>query len=428
MSSTAATTDIGVTNVGATNIGAADIADALGLPRPTEQQQAVIEAPLAPSIVVAGAGSGKTETMANRVVWLLANGHVTVPEILGLTFTRKAAGELAHRIRTRIEQLAAAGLSAVEFDPFDAPTVATYNSFANSIFRENALLIGREPDSTVLSEASAWQLARRIVVQSRDERLVDLEKSVDGLTSAVISLSRALSENVASAAEVAAMAEAFQGIAELPVGNNRVKDSYASVRQAGGTVAALPPLLELAERFAAEKVRRGFVEYSDQVALALAVSERLPRVVSDYRSRYRVVLLDEYQDTSVVQTRLLARLFAQHPVMAVGDPHQSIYGWRGASAANLGRFAVDFTGDAHGAIEFALSTSWRNPVTVLDAANELVRPLSAASPVHVERLSPRPGVGQGKLDAVFEETVVDEASAVAEWLAGELAKPSAKGE
>jgi DNA helicase-2/ATP-dependent DNA helicase PcrA len=451
MSSTAATTDIGAdglaqaglptappantvpTNVGAANtdspnIAAADIADALGLPRPTEQQQAVIEAPLAPSIVVAGAGSGKTETMANRVVWLLANGHVTVPEILGLTFTRKAAGELAHRIRTRIEQLAAAGLSAVEFDPFDAPTVATYNSFANSIFRENALLIGREPDSTVLSEASAWQLARRIVVQSRDERLVELEKSVDGLTSAVISLSRALSENVASAAEVAAMAEAFQGIAELPVGNNRVKDLYASVRQAVGTVAALPPLLELAELFAAEKVRRGFVEYSDQVALALAVSERLPRVVSDYRSRYRVVLLDEYQDTSVVQTRLLARLFAQHPVMAVGDPHQSIYGWRGASAANLGRFAVDFTGDARGAIEFALSTSWRNPVTVLDAANELVRPLSAASPVHVERLSPRPGVGDGKLDAVFEETVVDEASAVAEWLAVELAKPSAKGE
>jgi DNA helicase-2/ATP-dependent DNA helicase PcrA len=409
-------------------IRAADIAEALGLPRPTEQQQAVIEAPLAPSIVVAGAGSGKTETMANRVVWLLANGHVTVPEILGLTFTRKAAGELAHRIRTRIEQLSAAGLTEVEFDPFDAPTVATYNSFASSIFRENALLIGREPESTVLSEASAWQLARRVVVQSTDERLVDLDKSVDAMTSAVILLSRALSENVASAAEVAAMAEAFQGIAELPVGNNRVKDTYLSVRQAAGTVSALPPLLELAELFAAEKVRRGFVEYSDQVALALAVSERLPRVVSDYRSRYRVVLLDEYQDTSVVQTRLLARLFARHPVMAVGDPHQSIYGWRGASAANLGRFAFDFTGDAHGAIEFALSTSWRNPVRVLDAANALVRPLSTASPVHVERLSPRPGVGEGTLDVVFEETVVDEAGAVAEWLAGELAKPSAKGE
>src|ERR1700712_2368351 len=111
-------------------VSALEIAAALHLPPPTPQQQAVIEAPLAPSIVIAGAGSGKTETMANRVVWLLANGQVSVSEVLGLTFTRKAAGELAQRIRTRIDQLAAAQLTEVAFDPFDAPTVATYNSFA----------------------------------------------------------------------------------------------------------------------------------------------------------------------------------------------------------------------------------------------------------------------------------------------------------
>ena len=157
-------------------LSAADIAEALRLPIPTPQQQAVIEAPLRPAIVVAGAGSGKTETMANRVVWLLANGHVRVPEILGLTFTRKAAGELAGRIRTRIEQLVASGVTEVEFDPFDAPAVATYNAFANAIFRENALLIGREPESAVLSEASAWQLARRLVVTSTDDRLVELDR------------------------------------------------------------------------------------------------------------------------------------------------------------------------------------------------------------------------------------------------------------
>ena len=136
-------------------ISAAEIAETLGLPLPTAQQQAVIEAPLRPAIVVAGAGSGKTETMANRVVWLLANGHVRVPEILGLTFTRKAAGELAARIRKRIEQLVASGLTDVKFDPFEAPEVATYNSFANAIFRENALLIGREQESAVLSVSVA---------------------------------------------------------------------------------------------------------------------------------------------------------------------------------------------------------------------------------------------------------------------------------
>jgi len=413
-------------------VSAVEIARALGLPEPTLQQQAVIEAPVRPAIVVAGAGSGKTETMANRVVWLLANGHARVPEILGLTFTRKAAGELAARIRTRIEQLVASGLTDIAFDPFEAPEVATYNAFANAIFRENALLIGREPESAVLSEASAWQLARRLVVGSTDERLVDLERGVDAVTSAVLSLSRALSENVADAAEVERMVEGFSRIVDLPTGNTRKSTPYTSVVKAVEVVGSLPPLLRLAEAFADEKRRRGFVEYSDQVALALTIAERLPAVVDDYRRRFRVVLLDEYQDTSVVQTRLLSTLFAGQAVMAVGDPHQSIYGWRGASAANLGRFSADFTGqrpgaEHGGADEYALSTSWRNPTRVLDAANTLVAPLSAAAPVHVELLQPRPGALTGELTAEFGQTVADEAESVAAWLGERIADRDADG-
>ncbi|HEY9423486.1 MAG TPA: UvrD-helicase domain-containing protein, partial [Microterricola sp.] len=145
-------------------IGAAALAAALELPPPTPEQIAVIEAaPGGQAIVVAGAGSGKTETMANRVVWLLANGHAAVPEVLGLTFTRKAAGELAVRIRERVEQLVRAGIADVEFDIFESASVSTYNSFASTIYRENAMLIGREPDAVVLGEASAWQLARQVV-------------------------------------------------------------------------------------------------------------------------------------------------------------------------------------------------------------------------------------------------------------------------
>lgn len=406
-------------------IGSAEIARALGLPRPTAQQRAVIEAPLVPAIVVAGAGSGKTETMAGRVLWLLANRLAAPSEILGLTFTRKAAGELSERIRERIRCLASSETTAVDHDPLETPTVATYNSFASTIFRENALLIGREPDANVMSEASAWQLARRLVVGSTDERLVELDRGVDQVTAAVVALSRALSENVADAAGIARMAARFSDLCELPVGNNRVKDLYRSVRDAVGAVGALPPLLELATAFAAEKQRRGFVEFSDQVALALEVSERIPRVSEELRSRYRVVLLDEYQDTSVVQTRLLARLFAGHAVMAVGDPHQSIYGWRGASAANLGRFADDFRVASQRVRTFALSTSWRNPARVLDAANALVRPLSEISPIDVEELRPRPGADRGSVEVAFEQTLGEEAERVADWFARGLASGGA---
>jgi DNA helicase-2/ATP-dependent DNA helicase PcrA len=422
---------------GRPRIGAAEIAERLGLPSPTAQQRAVIEAPLAPRIVVAGAGSGKTETMANRVVWLIANGLVGVPEVLGLTFTRKAAGELAERIRKRLEQLADAGLAAIDVDAFDTPTIATYNAFANSIFRENAVAIGREGEAAVLSEASAWQLARTVVVGSGDERLLQLDKSVDVATSAVLALSRALAENVVAPSTVHSYAERFASLVDLPTGSARIKGVQRDLEKAVGAVATLPLLLDLADAYSAEKVRRGYVEYSDQIALALAIVQSSPRVVGEYRDRYRVVLLDEYQDTSVVQTRLLSALFAGTPVMAVGDPHQSIYGWRGASAANLARFAADFApeGAASGPdpdfdprVPYALSTSWRNPQSVLRAANALVRPLSAESDVPVQELGPRPQVPAGRLDVAFGETVHDEAREVADWLKARLAERDADGE
>lgn len=397
-------------------IGADALADALGLPRPTAQQKAVIEADLGPALVIAGAGSGKTETMANRVVWLLANGRVEAGEILGLTFTRKAAGELADRIRRRIAQLAATGLVTAEYDAFDPPTVATYNSFANAIFRDNAILLGRETDGSVLGEASAWQLARSIVVASRDERLAGLDRSLDRVTDAVLDLGHALSENVADPAAVVAMAERFAALAELPAGG---RGEYKEVLELVASIGALPAIVDLAVQFAEAKARGGFVEYADQVMLALQVIRRVSRVGEELRERYRVVLLDEYQDTSVVQTWLLSELFAGHPVMAVGDPNQSIYGWRGASAANLEQFAAGF-GRGEPVREFALSTSWRNGHGILAAANTLVEPLVAATTVPVERLTASPTATDRAVEVRFEESIRQEAAAAAAWLAREL--------
>jgi DNA helicase-2/ATP-dependent DNA helicase PcrA len=393
------------------------IADALGRPRPTPQQRAVIESPLTPALVVAGAGSGKTETMASRVVWLLANGMVRPDGILGLTFTRKAAGELSVRINDRIRALEDVGLLDAG-DAFEAPTVSTYNAFANSVFRENALLVGRDGESQVLTEPSAWQLARRVVVAARDDRLAGLDRDVDTVTAAVVALAGAVSEHLVEPERLRRFAIEFAGLLELP-GNNRGAP-YKAITDAVAAIGALEPLVDLVEEFRRQKVDRGFVEFSDQIALALAAAESAPRVVTDLRQRYGVVLLDEYQDTSVVQTRFLARLFRGHPVMAVGDPHQSIYGFRGASAANLARFPRDFADDSAGGerpVTFALSTSWRNPVDVLAGANAVVAPLSEASEVDVERLEPRPGADAGTVHAVFPETLPEEAAAVARWFA-----------
>ncbi|GAB3802898.1 ATP-dependent DNA helicase [Humibacter antri] len=414
------------------------IADALGTHRPTDQQRAVIESPLTPALVVAGAGSGKTETMAFRVLWLLANRLVDPGRVLGLTFTRKAAGELRERIRDRIARLAGAGLID-EPDEFDPPVVATYNSLANTIYRDNALLLGREGDGTVLGEASAWQLARSVVISSGDPRLHDLDQSVDQVTRAVLQLAHAVAENTADPVAVAAMAREFVRLEELPNGGpgSYLKEVVEPVRAVGH----LPLLLDLARAFDAQKLRRGLVEYSDQVAFALQIVERSADVARGIRERHEVVLLDEYQDTSVVQTRLLAALFAGRPVMAVGDPHQSIYGWRGASASNLDQFAETFgtSGEAaregstdrdrggtheprtEGVRRYGLSTSWRNGTRILDAANRLVEPLTARSRVAVDVLTPSPAASTRDIETVFVETVADEADAAAAWLKERLA-------
>jgi DNA helicase-2/ATP-dependent DNA helicase PcrA len=370
--------------------------------------------------------------MANRVLWLLANGTVSAGEILGLTFTRKAAGELSARIRERMGQLHEAGLMPGEYDEFDPPVVATYNSFSNTIYRDNAILLGRESDGAVLGEASAWQLARSIVVHANDDRLPGLERNVDAVTRAVIALSHALSENVVDAAEVHTMAERFAALADLPAGG---RGEFADAVSLAGTVGSLPVLLDLAQAFADAKRRRGFIEYSDQVALALEIVRTMPTVADEYRDRFRVVLLDEYQDTSVVQTWLLSELFAGHPVMAVGDPNQSIYGWRGASAANLEAFARQFSAGQFTAVptvgdpadevqQFTLATSWRNGHDILAVANALVQPLAAVTRVGVERLRAAPTATDRRVDVVYEETLPEEARAAALWLKERLGVPS----
>src|SRR4029453_417269 len=257
--------------------------------------------------------------------------------------------------------------------------------------------------------------------------------SLDRVTGAVLSLSRALAENVADTRDVRGVAPAFLptgglplpapprrpppraggasprdflAMEGLPIEAPRKRTDFATFTDALGVVGALPPLLDLADAYAAAKRERGHVEFSDQVALALAIGERHPEVVAAHRERARTVLLDEYQDTSVVQTRLLSTLFRGHSVMAVGDPDQSIYGWRGASAANLARFSGDFAVGGSAAGVYDLSTSWRNPGVVLDAANAIIEPLDAGIPK--APLAPSPFAGAGRLEGARAHTVQGE--------------------
>src|SRR3954451_12244918 len=165
---------------------------------PSDEQFAAITAPLEPAVVVAGAGSGKTTVMAARVVYLVASGQVTPDQVLGLTFTTKAASELATRIRVALREagiLRPAGPRFVDEDDTEEPTVATYNAYAASLLTEHGLRIGHEPDTRVIADASRYQLAGRAVARYTGpvQLLSDHPETVIGY---VLGLEGALSEHL----------------------------------------------------------------------------------------------------------------------------------------------------------------------------------------------------------------------------------------
>jgi DNA helicase II / ATP-dependent DNA helicase PcrA len=402
---------------------AAAIAEALGNPPPTPEQVAVIEAPMRPLLVVAGAGSGKTETMASRVVWLVANGHVEPDQVLGLTFTRKAATELAERIGRRLRRLRHVGMwqPALEDDGAEVlggtPTVSTYHSYAGRLVREHALRLGVEPDARLLSEAAAWQYANE-VVERHDGPMEDVDFAPATVTNAVVSLAGEMAEHLLEPEAVERLLEqVVDRIEQLPVtGRSRPREVADLLR----ALKARRQVVPLVRAYLELKRRRDALDFADQMALAARLARRFPDLGDMERQRFRAVLLDEFQDTSEAQMVLLHALFGagDHavPVTAVGDPHQSIYGWRGASATTLSRFPGMFSVHGHPADVLPLSTSWRNDTVLLDAANLTSAPLRLGSSVDVQLLRARPGAGPGSLTAARLETLEDEAAHVAGWI------------
>ncbi len=355
------------------------LADLLGQPQPTPQQAAVVASPVAPLLVVAGAGSGKTETMAARVVYLVANGYVRPERVLGLTFTRKAAGGLAQRIRQRLGQLARTADFAGPRATLLAgePTVSTYHSYAARVVSEHGLRAGYEPTTRLLSEAACWQLADAVVRgYDGDMSAVDLAPAT--VTDEVLGLSADLAEHLCEPADVVAFTDWLERTINALPGR-----AYVDVTKLVQRQRARVQLLPLVEAYEVAKRSVEAMDFGDQLARAALVARDHPAVGAVERERYRVVLLDEYQDTSHAQLVLLRSLFSGgHPVTAVGDPCQSIYAWRGASTEALDRFPEDFPlVDGRPATVRQLSVSWRNVPPILDVANTLSAPLRARSSV-----------------------------------------------
>ncbi|UTR78167.1 ATP-dependent DNA helicase [Streptomyces cavourensis] len=391
----------------------------LGIPF-TPEQTACITAPTAPQVIVAGAGSGKTTVMAARVVWLVGTGQVAPEQVLGLTFTNKAAGELAERVR---KALIAAGVTDPEVidpdHPPGEPTISTYHAFAGRLLTEHGLRIGLEPSTRLLADATRYQLAAKVLREAPGPYPA-LTRSFPTLVSDLLALDGELSEHLVRPERLETYdTELLHELATARLTN-------ADLRKVPETAEARRSLLALTERYRTAKRSRDLIDFGDQIALCAELALTRPEVGTILRDEFRVVLLDEYQDTSVAQRLLLSGLFGSgpgagatgHAVTAVGDPCQAIYGWRGASVANLDDFPEHFPhADGTPATRYSLSENRRSGGRLLQLANGLAEPLRA---MHegVEALRPAPGAER---DGVVRCALLNTHTEEIDWLADSLA-------
>ncbi|MFD5051662.1 UvrD-helicase domain-containing protein [Streptomyces tendae] len=396
----------------------------LGIPF-TPEQTACIVAPPAPQVIVAGAGSGKTTVMAARVVWLVGTGQVAPEQVLGLTFTNKAAGELAERVRKALIRAGVTDPDVIDpDDPPGEPAISTYHAFAGRLLTDHGLRLGLEPTSRLLADATRYQLAARVLREAPGPYPA-LTRSFADLVSDLLALDAELAEHLVRPEDLrtwdAGLLDTLEGVR---LGN-------ADLRKVPEAAAARRELADLVIRYRAAKRERDLLDFGDQIALSARLAG-LPEVGRVLRDEYRVVLLDEYQDTSVAQRILLAGLFGGgtgHPVTAVGDPCQAIYGWRGASVANLDDFPEHFArADGRPAARQALSENRRSGGRLLDLANGLAEPLRAMH-AGVEALRPAPGAERdGTVRCALLRTHAEEIGWIADSVAHLVRTGTAPGE
>ncbi|PRQ11458.1 DNA helicase II [Corynebacterium sp. 13CS0277] len=451
---------------------------------PTAQQAAVITAPAEPLLVVAGAGAGKTETMAARVVWLVANRFVDADAVLGLTFTRKAAQELGLRIRHRLKALSQAPeLPLIDDDGQLArslatanPTVLTYDSYAGRLVREYGLLLPVEPSARLISTTELFLITRDVVSSLRGELHLADNYGLKNIVRQVMDLNNELDNHLIGTDVVREETTAFLAELQSLPPSKRAKNPEGITKDTRDAMDAQQrrlALLPAVDALRAELRRRNVMTFSEQMSVAARVARLRPEVRESQRARFRAVMLDEYQDTSAAQRILLSNLFGDpHPstpvtsstqpaaderelssvargiaVTAVGDPMQAIYSWRGATASNLLEFVRDFPrvvadtpagadGEQapvlrlEGAEMRELTTSWRNPPEVLELANDAtvgqLGALDSSSRI-VSPLQPRAGAPSGTVILGRYATAAEEIDAVADMLAEDFYARRAEG-
>jgi DNA helicase II / ATP-dependent DNA helicase PcrA len=321
------------------------------------QQQAVLHNH-GPLLVLAGAGSGKTRVLTNRIARLVHERICKPSQILAVTFTNKAALEMQERVRAMVSAQAA-----------KAMTLATFHSLGARILRESGEAIGIHRNFTILDDHQRQAIIKEVVRSAGGVKLVDKHDEIG----AAISLAKNTSLDV----------EAYE-------------------RKHADT----PRFKRIYEAYRSRSLKCQTIDFDDLLLLPLSLLEQHADVLETYRNRFIFISIDEFQDTNSVQLKL-ARLLAApgNNIMAVGDDDQGIYSWRGADIDNILSFGVHFPG----CVKAVLDTNYRSTTTILRAALAVVETNRKRTPKSISAVG-----GTGEPIIVYK---ADDETEEADWIA-----------
>jgi len=300
-----------------------------------EDQLAAVTAPPGPALVLAGAGSGKTRTLTYRVAWLLLKQRVHPGSILLLTFTNKAAREMTDRVRT---------LSGDDACPYWS---GTFHSIGARILRREGHRIGLEPHFNIIDETDSESLVKQVIQDADPAFLKNKDNPKPRLIRDTISYARNTMRDVA-----AVWAE-----------RNPWDEALSS------------KIATFAQLYAKRKLAQQVADYDDLLTHWHDILRQYPEVRASYADKFRHILVDEYQDTNLLQSGIIDLIGAHHNIMAVGDDAQCIYTWRGANFENIRSFPERHPGTRI----YKIVLNYRSTPQILALANSVLasQPASA---------------------------------------------------
>ncbi len=359
-----------------------------------EEQLRAVRHEAGPLLIIAGAGSGKTRVVTGKIARLINEKGVSPGSVLALTFTEKAATEMEERV----DRLVPYGYSTV--------SISTFHSFGDSIIRDNALSIGLVPDFKVLTQTECVIFLKENLYKLPLDIYRPLGDPTRYLSALVSFIGRLKDEDIGPKEYV----EFCRSLKPAEPGQEGRSADY---------VASQTELSLCYEKYTELMTTHGYMDFGDQVTLALRLLRERPDVLKRYQAKYTYILADEFQDTNYAQFELLKLLAGKSGnLTVVADDDQSIYKFRGAAISNVLNF-MDVYPEAE---QITLGKNYRSVKVILDSSYRLI------THNNPDRLEVKSGIDKrlysvrtaGGAKGVLRHMHFDTLSSEAEWVAQKI--------